>query len=200
MPLRPARLAVLPVIVLGIFFARPAAPTTVVRMNLEEMAAASPSIVHGTVTSIESQWNEDRSLIVTDVRIRVLGTVKGDAFAEVVVRQPGGVVGKLKVEVPGMSVYRPGDEVVLFLAPASTGKLHVNGLTQGRFDVVKDPRTGKRTVRGLTPEQITRLRPAGAAASAAGGQSGRNRTVPLDQFLDGIRHLVLEISDQEVNR
>jgi hypothetical protein len=199
MAFRPAGLARLPVIVLGVFLAQPASATTVVRMNLEEMATASPSIVHGTVISTESKWNEERSLIVTDVRIRVLGTVKGDATSEVVVRQPGGVVGKLKVEVPGMSVFRPDDEVVLFLAPGSTGQLHVNGLTQGRFDVIKDSRTGEKTIRGLTPEQMTLLSPAGAL-SGAGKQSVRNPKVSLDQFLDGVRHLVLGISDREANR
>lgn len=186
----------------AVFLVQPIPPvtaTTVVRMNLEEMAAQSPSIVHGTVVSTESKWNEERSLILTDVRIRVLDTVKGETATEVVVQQPGGVVGNIKVDVPGMSIFRPGDEVVLFLAPGGRGNLHVNGLTQGRFDVIKDPTTGERTVRGLTPEQMARLVPVGTLSHGADGPPVQKESVPLDEFLDGVRRLSL-VSDGGVNR
>jgi hypothetical protein len=124
-----------------------ASATTVVPMNLDDMAKASPDIVHGTVVATASHWNEDKTLIVTDVRIRVEDTLKGNAGGEITVTQPGGVVGALRVEIPGVTAFRQDQEAVLFLGPQKNGNYAVTGLMQGQFDVVTDAKTGQRTDR-----------------------------------------------------
>ena len=160
-------------------------------MNLEELASGSPSIVHGQVTSVQSRWNEDHSMIISEARIRVLGSVKGESGKEIVVIQPGGVVGKLKIEIPGVGLMRPDDEVVLFLAQGGRGNLHVNGLTQGRFDVIQHPRTGVKMVRGLTSSQIQMLR----LNKPAPGEELRTTAaeVVLDEFLNGVQKIVRDL-------
>ena len=102
-------------------------------------------------------------------------------MAELVVTQPGGVVGKLKVEVPGAASYRSGEEVVLFLTPDGRGKFHVNGLSQGRFDVVKDTQTGGEMVRSFAFD----------ASTAAPG------LVPLRQFFENLDDLIREVDGKE---
>lgn len=186
-------LSLLSVFVLLSLPTSPVLSTTVVRMNLEELAASSPAIVHGQVISVRSRWNDDRSMIITEARIRVLGSIKGEPGSEVMVIQPGGILGKLKVEIPGVGLMLPDDEVVLFLAPGGGGNLYVNGLTQGRFDVVLDPRTGIKTVRGLTSSQIQTLRHGEPGPGAEVGATPGN--VALDEFLDGVQKIVRDLPE-----
>lgn len=190
-PRTPIFALVLAVLLASVIAAGPASATSVVRLSLSEMAAASPTIVHGTVVGVSSRWNADRSLIVTDVRVRVESALKGAPPAEVTLVQPGGEVGKLRVDVPGAAAFRPGEEAVLFLIPDRAGALHVTGLSQGRFEVTRDPRTGGKLVHGLA-EPLPAPgagKPGAVRVTVEGTGTG---TVGLDRFLDGIRVLVGE--------
>lgn len=172
--------------VLATLLAVSAPATTVVPMNLEEMAMASPDIVHGTVVSTNSHWNEDKTLIVTDVRIRVHDALKGGAAGEITVTQPGGVVGALRVEIPGVAAFRPDQEAVLFLGPQKDGNFAITGLMQGQFDVITDEKTGQKSVRGLTAEKL------GAAGKAAPLQS-KDGSEELGAFKTRVKKLVHEL-------
>jgi hypothetical protein len=170
-----------------------AGATSMIRLGLSDMAAASSSIVHGTVVSAESRWNAERTMIVTDVRVRVAETLKGAPAAEIVLVQPGGQVGNLRTEVAGASAFLPGEETILFLAPSSAG-LQVAGLAQGRFTVVADPRTGRKTVRGMSLAGLD-LVPKGGMKSLSPDDPGAAgprpaRASDLDAFLSNVRALV----------
>ena len=170
--------------------------TTVPEMSLRELVASSESIVHGIVESTQSRWNEDRTLIVTDVRITVLDAVKGAPGGSVVVTQPGGQVGKLRVEVDGASAFVPGEEAVLFLAPGPERETNVFGLFRGRFDVIADPATGRKTVRALDAETVrairTTTRPTGAGVAVAPTAG----PVELDEFLGGLRSIARDVESK----
>ncbi len=160
--------------------------TSVPDMDLRALVDGSPSIVHGSVISTRCRWNEDRSLIVTDVRVRVMDAIRGGGVSEIEFTQPGGVVGKLVVEVPGASAFRSGDEAVFFLAPDAWGRLCLNGLSRGCFAVLPDPVTGQKTVRGLPLEGMT----AAGWIGAAGPPGAAMGSVPLHRFLGDLRILV----------
>jgi hypothetical protein len=155
-------------------------------------------IVHGTVLSTESRWNEDHSLIVTDVRIGVITTLRGQSVSDVVVTQPGGRVGKLRVDVDGAGPFRTGTETVLFLSPGSGGRYVVAGLSQGRFDVMQDPRTGAKTVSGWSqlaagtsvPGAVS---PSSKSVPALGPTAETPAILPLDSFLGNVRELVKDL-------
>ena len=169
--------------------------TTAVRLSLEDLTAVSSAVVHGTVVDTQSRWNETGSLIVTDVRIRVADMIKGSPAGEITVTQLGGEVGKLKTEVPGAAAFRAGEETVLFLAEDGRGGLVVAGLSQGRFDVMEDARTGRKTLRGLDPERLQGLVRTGPAAAGQGSPPGPALTAPdgsvsLERFLNRVRDLV----------
>ena len=136
-------------------------------MSLEEMSAASSSIVYGKVIATTSHWNEDRSLIVTDIQVQVIEVLKGAPGQVITVTQPGGEVGKLRVDVPGAAAYRAGEETVLFLGKGRGNTYDVAGLSRGRFDVKVDEETGVRI-----------YRVAGSAAWAT-GSSGHESEVHL---------------------
>src|SRR5262245_61106197 len=149
--------------------------TTVADMTLRDMVSMAPSIVVGTVESSSSRWNEDRSLIVTDVRIRVTDVIKGRDAGEVVVTQPGGRVGKVRVEVDGAVAYRNGQETVLFLAPDSRGHQQVLGVFRGRFDVTTDAHTGKKSMQGLKAADVDAMSGAAKPGVQVEGKASSER-------------------------
>lgn len=163
---------------------------TTVQMDLQEMVVASPNIVRGLVLSTESHWNEDHTLIVTDARIEVVDVLKGEAAREIVVTQPGGVVGKLRVEVPGATAFRNGEELILFVTAGASGRLHVTGLSQGRFDVVEDPKTGRKVVRGMSPRSIVA---SSKTRTPSDERQARPHAETLANFVTRIRSLVHEL-------
>ncbi|HYH46815.1 MAG TPA: hypothetical protein VEG34_14110, partial [Thermoanaerobaculia bacterium] len=59
--------------------AAPASATTLLRQSVEELAAANGTVVVGEVLSARSYWNDDKSFILTDVRIATSDVVKGAA-------------------------------------------------------------------------------------------------------------------------
>ena len=168
-----------------------AGASTLESVSLSELTRRSPLIVHGTVTGAHAVWNEDHTLIVTEVRIRVTTSLRGQAPAEITVTQPGGRVGKLRVDVDGASPFRVGDEAVLFLAPASSGRYAVSGLSRGRFDVTLDPRSGKKQVIGVDLAGPGSEKPGTADVGRLGSPESPSRTtLDLDAFLGAVRDLV----------
>src|SRR5205085_5779695 len=95
-------------------------------------------VVHATAIASTSHWNERHSIIVTDTRFRVHETLKGAPESAITVRTPGGQVGKLLVEVPGISGFAPGAEAVLALAHDAHGAWCVAAGGAGRWDVESD--------------------------------------------------------------
>lgn len=163
--------------------------TTVEQQSLRKMATEALSIVHGTVVSTSSRWTDDRSLIVTDVLFQVHEVLKGPEVSDVVVTQPGGVVGGIRVDADGAVAHRPGEEAILFLKQSPRGHTYVMGLFQGRFDVVKDAR-GNKMVRGLSPEYVNVIRSGPSGGTEDAFRTSRLGGVPLDAFLGGVRDLV----------
>ena len=138
-------------------------------LTVSELVRMAPLIVHGTVTETQSRWNEDHSLIVTEARVLVSETLRGQRRSEVTVVQPGGRVGKLRVDVDGAVAVLPGQEVVLFLAPGSGGGWTPIGLACGTYSVETEQSSGRK-----------RIKAAGAAS----------QSIDLDHFLTDVRQKV----------
>jgi hypothetical protein len=185
--MNPIRLLLPLCLAVGLFGqAGPVRATSLVPMELPELVTSSEVIVHGEVVGVGARWNEDHSLILTDVRVHVLDVVKGGSPREIVLTQPGGTIGKLRVEVPGARAFRTGEEVVVFLTPGPRGDLFVTGLSQGRFEVVRDAATGRKTVRGPIFDRAASGDPGLAPSASAGGIAERS----LTRFLGRVRRLV----------
>jgi hypothetical protein len=182
----------IPSVVLAIscLMAPVAMATTVAQMTLRDMVSMAPSIVVGTVESSSSRWNEDHSLIVTDVRIQVTDVIKGQNVGQVVITQPGGRVGKLRVDVDGAVAYRSGQETVLFLAPDARGHQQVLGVFRGRFDVATNAQTGKKSVQGLKVADVDALTGASKPGVQIEGNAPPERTMDLDSFVSGLKGMV----------
>jgi hypothetical protein len=177
-------------LLLGIFgFAPPTQGTSLSPLRVERLVQLSEEIVHGTVAAAESRWTPDRSSIVTETRIQVFETLKGEGGAEIVLTQLGGTVGAPRVEVPGIGAILPGQEALFFVSRDERGVRSLTGLSQGRFDVRSDLATGAKVI--LAPSVDASM-----AESTIDRSAPTIATVqPLEDFLGSIRDLVEKTED-----
>lgn len=145
----PFRLACL--LSLAAFAAAPSAATTFRHLDLAGLAQGSATIVIGTVESTRTYWNPGRTRLFTDVTVQVTRELKGDESERLTLTQLGGELDGIKVEVPGAPLFREREEAVLFVWRDERGRAQVNGLGQGKFDIVDDPVSGEKIVQRRTP-------------------------------------------------
>jgi hypothetical protein len=110
-----------------------------VRKSIEELTYEADSILIGEVKSMESRWNEDRTLIYTYVTISPRDYVKklsnmGES-EEITVKIRGGEVDGIGLRVSDTPEFREGEEVFLFLKKERLTIFRVAGLFQGKYTV-----------------------------------------------------------------
>jgi hypothetical protein len=113
----------------------PAVATTMLRLDVPELALSSDTVVHGTVRRVESRWSGDHRRIITDVEIQVTEALKGQPGSTVLLIQPGGAVGDIGQVVHGSASFAPGEEVVVFLARQGASAFKLSGMAQGKYQV-----------------------------------------------------------------
>jgi hypothetical protein len=111
------------------------AATTLVPAEFTEMVNASQVIVHARVIDVRGELAGPRRTIESLITVAVLSPLKGTAGTEVVFRVPGGRVGRYRRIFVGAPVFRPGDEVVLFLQGRAPAMARPFGLSQGVYRV-----------------------------------------------------------------
>lgn len=141
----------------------PAWCTTVRRVDTRGLVETSREIVIGRVTQMRSAWNDAHTRIYTEVEIEVDRSLKGEVGRRVTLRQLGGEVDGVRYNVPGCAAFRPGEEALLFVWRDSTGRAQVNGLAQGKFEIMRDATSGARLVQrgapGYAIQDVKSLRP-----------------------------------------
>jgi hypothetical protein len=106
-----------------------------------DLAQRSDVIVTGTVASLKSYWNADRSLIHTDVTIQPEEFVKGRADRGVVVRTLGGEVGDMRLIVEDQPAFSLGERVTVNLTRLADGAVfEVLGGYQGKSLALGGPK------------------------------------------------------------
>lgn len=156
-----------------------AGATTIVPMSVDELTQAASTVVLAQAGESWSQWNPQHTIIFTYTRFTVATSLKGSAATQIVVKQPGGIVGSIGQVVPGVRHFQPGENTVLFLRPSTTPGAHVIvGLMQGNFRVYR-ARSGLTAVTNGVP---------GAAALRAGKIADyRGTTMTLDELQSRVR-------------
>jgi hypothetical protein len=120
-------------IVAGLFWALPVGATTLLGLDLSALSQRSDSVVRGKVQDVQSRWSGDGKRIVTDVRVEVAESLKGEPAQTVTVTQPGGRVGDIGQRVDGIAAFQPGEEVVLFLERHGGTRFQLTGMAQGKY-------------------------------------------------------------------
>jgi hypothetical protein len=129
------RFALSAVLATALLLGLPAAATTMLRIDLTELAQTADTVVHGTVRRMESRWSGDHRRIITDVELEVSETLKGQAGSTVLLIQPGGRVGDIGQVVHGLASFSEGEEVVVFLERHGSEAFKVKAMAQGKYQV-----------------------------------------------------------------
>jgi hypothetical protein len=125
----------------------PARGATIRRLNLDALIARSQIVVHARVTGTRPYWDEETGTIWTATELQVLDAAKGSSGRSLIVKEPGGELGKVGHLFPGVPKFAVGDEVVVFLYSGPGNRLRVTGLHQGVYAVATDRDTGRSFVR-----------------------------------------------------
>jgi hypothetical protein len=118
--------------------------TTLARLSLDQLAAAADAVARVRCTGVISRWENDEIWTVSN--FDVVEAMKGALPARVAVRLPGGRVGHLTATVDGTPKFIAGEEAVVFLERSRAGEFSVAGWAEGTFRILRDPRTGLKTV------------------------------------------------------
>lgn len=135
-----------------------AGEATVIRLFSErDLVRSADVVVTGTVVSQQSRWASPGRHIYTFSHVRVAAVVvsKGVALRpeeRIMVQQIGGVVGDTHLKVPGVSLLRQGEQVLLFLRknPGSYEGYHLVGMAQGHYSIATQP-DGRRYISRVAP-------------------------------------------------
>jgi hypothetical protein len=116
----------------------PAHATVVRALSVPEKARIAQAIVVAKVERAEPRWMVEGGAIKTLVTLSVETAIKGKLAAKqkITVVVPGGKIGELVHEVPGVSRYVAGERAVLFLEPHPDGWVEL-GIGIGKYDVSK---------------------------------------------------------------
>ena len=102
--------------------------------SLAELVARADRVVVARVVESEAQWVGET--IQTDTVVEVVDCLAGPCSERLVVRQPGGEVGRLGQSVEGSARLRVGDELLLFLLDhPATATTRPVGMAHGVFVV-----------------------------------------------------------------
>lgn len=159
---------------------------SVVAPTFDALVARSQVVFIGETVGVQSRWVSTPSgpAIVSAVTFRVIRTLKGELGGQTQLEFLGGTVGEHRMEIPGMPRFRVGDEDVLFVDERGQPVSPVVGFMHGRFRVLEDPGTRRRSVARHNFEPLASVRDIGAATPAARVSAGRALT--LSAFEDEI--------------
>ncbi|MHB0976981.1 MAG: hypothetical protein ACYC1U_07280 [Candidatus Aquicultorales bacterium] len=123
--------------------------------RMSQLKEDAKVIVRAQITSVNSEWNSDRSNIYTYVGVTVRKVFKGASVPqEISIKQLGGKVGDSMQYVVDLPQFAPGEDLIVFLKPReldAQGKpknYMVVGLADGKLKVGKDAVSGREVVTG----------------------------------------------------
>jgi hypothetical protein len=112
-------------------------------LSIEQLTRKAHLVLHGTVLS-KTCVPDAQAVIMTQIELQVSEAWKGAPKASpFVVVQSGGILGDRAVSVSGQEEFSVGEEVVLFLVLNAREEGVVVGISQGKFQVSKDPASGE---------------------------------------------------------
>lgn len=105
-----------------------------VTLTARQLAAGSPHVVVAVVEDARSQWNAERTLIVTEYDLRIEDRLKGDAPERATLTVPGGTVGEERHLTSLSTFLETGARYLLFLEDFDQPTLSpVTGAWQGVY-------------------------------------------------------------------
>ncbi|MCB9896784.1 MAG: hypothetical protein H6825_02145 [Planctomycetes bacterium] len=185
-----ARIVLALAVILGM--PKPAAASTVERLDLPQVTSRAEQIVRGRVLSTTAERLAE-GVIVTRVEFLVSDALRGAGAGErLVFRVPGGEVGDEGLRIPGMPRFTADDELVLFLTrPTALGVRVPVGLGQGVLRLRRDAAGVLRVERDLGGVDLV---------DPADGEPADPQALPSDAW-DVLRPLLARlVADDDARR
>jgi hypothetical protein len=107
---------------------------TVLALDLAALVARADHVVIANAEAEHSRYRTNNRLIVTDVRLRVIESLKGSARAgdTLIATRLGGTVDEIGLSVPGEASFPSGKSAIVFLRRSEKSQeLQVVGMSQG---------------------------------------------------------------------
>jgi hypothetical protein len=124
--------------------------TTMLPMYLDDLTAASQTVVYGTVTSARTEWDEGHQMIFTIYTVVPSEYLKGQLGPTFELREPGGERDGMETIIAGVPAFRPGQEALLFVWTDPQGRHQATAFEQGAVKIETDVATGaKRASRAI---------------------------------------------------
>ena len=133
--------------------------TTVLQYSFSDLVQQAETVVIGTVSAIEAEWDAARELPYTLVTLTTLDILKGESSQTALTLRflggpnPDGMILQL-AGVPDFSI---GDRNVLFVTGNNHYAVPLVGLWQGVYQVVYDPERETETLYTHTMQPLTTL-------------------------------------------
>ena len=159
--------------------------TVLLPAEFREIVNGADLIVYARVTDTEVRWSDDRKHVDTLVTLQAGTYLKGGGGEILVIKVPGGTIGRYMNVLVGAPAFAAGDEAVFFLSSRGREYPAVFGLNQGVFRVAVDATTRRRLV---TPPLMSR---GSARAPVVRGDASR-RPLPLETFGAQVQSVIAE--------
>jgi hypothetical protein len=138
------------IVLIAVFLPALASATTIKRISFEEKVWHADRIVQCEVVDKKSRWNDDHTIIVTDITLKVTAAIKGPVPKKnLTITMAGGEILEedQAIIVSGAPEFEIGDEKVLFLLNDKTLYCPVLGWKQGSYKVFTDSRTKEKRIK-----------------------------------------------------
>lgn len=124
--------------------------STVIIPSDQEMVIGSRAIIRGTVVSSLGGYDERYKSVFTYTILRLTRVLKGEvtpsSAGEIVIKEPGGIVGNLGSEIFGIPQFKAGEDVLLYLDTWPDGSLRVYQWFLGKYTITINAATGRELI------------------------------------------------------
>ncbi len=142
--------------------------TTFIAASIDQLAAASGTIVIGQIETIQGHTSGGR--IETVIGVRVEQALRGDPGSELTLVQPGGSVGDVRRWIFGAPTFFIGERILLFARRDSSGDWATTFLGMGKFQLVRSSAGVDFAVRNLDEGTVRN-----AVTGQVDAEAGRSR-------------------------
>ncbi len=139
-------------IMVALFAVTLSTATTIVELSLKDLCMASSDIIIARVVTVKSYLHPVNGEIYSDIQLEVEGTIKGQFQNQdgLELTVYGGTVNGITSFIVGAPQFRIDEQSVFFLSEGPPVDLKRNfsvvGLSQGKFDIFIDKKTGEEKV------------------------------------------------------
>ena len=114
--------------------------------DIKKLSKGADVILTGKVSNLKSNWNKNKTRILTEATLQVDEYIKGNSGSNsIVVKYPGGEVGDVGELYTHMPRFSKDEEVLVFLKKDEKEKsFKVYEGEDGKISVIKDAKSGEK--------------------------------------------------------